>query len=609
MEIDVKEFFSSSDHKLIIRDIFAMYHHKWDMIGESIQNAVDSVLKRNEETTEGFTPTIRVTYNARTRDITVEDNGKGIDSINSKKIVAPHFSLKNPQEANRGEFGVGLTFVAFYSGNFKLETVCSNEKSFLQIDNGYSWAMDDEDKEKLSITFDSDNTDTVETYTKLSFKPVHFPEYNRSQLEYLLRRYTAVGDFWACFKKEKGPIQIELSFIDEQGTKEERKIENEFWHPADYLSEIGVDTVDYTTLKSEVDKGKEQAMPNLVGFGLVDKDVINEGGKEFAYYALFCRTAYYKELANKMGLFNPAEELELGDEDIPPVGAEPLVSGIFMSKKGMPLGASIDHPRTGQLGYWRGLFVIMNCDTIKTEPGRKKIHAEHEQLAKNVAKKIFYKLTAYSHYIIPRDPDEEMDSLLRNVDKNMEFVKEHRENNKLVNPRNKIMMYIEPPSEQTLIGLFHELIGAGILLGYKALKLSSIDTYDGIYDYEIRQEHIGKEHLQEWLRSFSAGERKKYIDSELYQIDRMIIEFKMHLQDIIKDFLQKKKYHPHIKLLVAWDADKNIIRNKGWLLEELAKQKQRYYGAAWRLRPSAEGQSKGILATDVLLLKEFLSNI
>ena len=89
----------------------------------------------------------------------------------------------------------------------------------------------------------------------------------------------------------------------------------------------------------------------------------------------------------------------------------------------------------------------------------------------------------------------------------------------------------------------------------------------------------------------------------------MIVEFKMHLQDIIKDFLQKKKYHAHIKLLVAWDADKDLIRKKGWLLEELSKQKQRYYGASWRLRPNAEGQSKGILATDVLLLREFLSSM
>ena len=81
----------------------------------------------------------------------------------------------------------------------------------------------------------------------------------------------------------------------------------------------------------------------------------------------------------------------------------------------------------------------------------------------------------------------------------------------------------------------------------------------------------------------------------------------MHLQDIIRDFLQKTKYHPHIKLIVAWDADNNLVRKKGWLLEKLPASKQKFHGASWRLRPSAEGQTRGILATDVLLLKDFLS--
>jgi hypothetical protein len=118
---------------------------------------------------------------------------------------------------------------------------------------------------------------------------------------------------------------------------------------------------------------------------------------------------------------------------------------------------------------------------------------------------------------------------------------------------------------------------------------------------------VGKEHYEEWLRQFAAAERKTYSESGVYRVDTMIVEFKLRLQDIINDFLQKKKYHPHIKLLVAWDADREAIKRKGWLLEPLPKTKYRFYGANYRLRPSAEGQTKGILATDVLLIREFLS--
>jgi hypothetical protein len=63
----------------------------------------------------------------------------------------------------------------------------------------------------------------------------------------------------------------------------------------------------------------------------------------------------------------------------------------------MPLGAIVDHPRTAQVGYWRGIFIMMNCDSLRTEPGRKKLHVEDEQIAKSVVKRIFYKLTKFPH--------------------------------------------------------------------------------------------------------------------------------------------------------------------------------------------------------------------
>jgi len=541
-QIKIEDFFSASNHKLIIRDIFAMYHHNWDVIGESIQNAVDSVLKRREEAKEDYVPSINITYQTRVREIVVEDNGIGIPAEDVRRIVTPHVSLKNPQGANRGEFGVGLTLVAFCSNDFRLESVFGDIKASLEIKNGYSWAMDEEDKQDVQILFDSEPVSSTESYTMVSVKPVRFPEYSLSQLEYVLQRYTAIGDFWSCYKKENGPIKVSLTYIDENGHKEEKQIPNKFWHPGDLLSEVEVETVDLVTVHREVDKGKEYALPNWIGFGLTDKDTLIENNKEFTYYALFCRTSYYKQLAEKIGLFTLSDEIEESEETITPQpGVETLSSGIFASKKGMPLGAIVDHPRTAQVGYWRGIFIMMNCDSLRTEPGRKKLHVEDEQIAKSVVKKIFYKLTKFSHYIIPRDPDEEMGSLLRNVEKNIEFVRDHRQKHPLINPRNKIIINTEPVNEQTLIALFHEMIGAKLLLGYKALKLSAAETYDGIYEYEIPKDYVGKEHWQEWLRGYTAMERKEIENKAIYRVDEIIVEFKMNLQDIIKDFLQKTK--------------------------------------------------------------------
>jgi hypothetical protein len=606
--IKPEDFFGASNHKLAIRDIFAMYHHAWDVIGEGIQNAVDSVLKKSEEASGDYVPRINVVYNARVREFVFEDNGMGIPSNEVKAIVAPHVSLKNPLETNRGEFGVGLTFIAFYSNDFKLESMFGDMKASLTIKNGYSWAMSEDGKEELYILFDLDAASDEQPCTKVSVKPVRFPGYTLPQLEYVLQRYTAIGDFWSCYKKEDGSIKLNLTYVGEDGQKTDREIPNKFWHPADHLSRIGVETVDLTTVAKEVEKGKEIAMPNWIGFGLTDADTLIEGGKEFTYYALLCRPPYYRSLSEEVGLSISAEE---ADEDEEPTTPEPemetLNAGIFVCKKGMPLGAVVNIPRTAHLFYWRGIFIAMNCDSLRSEPGRKKLHVEHEQIVRSVSRKVFYKLTKFAHYIIPRDPDEEFESLFRNVDKCIQSVRTHRDAHPLLNTRNGIVIDTDPVNEQTLIGLFHELIGAKIIHGYKALRLSAADTYDGIYEYNISKDKVGKEHWLEWLRNYPAKERKEIEERGIYHVDEMIVEFKMHLQDIIRDFLQKTKYHPHIKLIVAWDADDNLIKNKGWLLEKLPSSKQRFNAAYWRLRPSAEGQTRGILATDVLLLKDFLS--
>lgn len=608
-KIELENFFSASNHKLIIQDIFAMYHHRWDIIGETIQNAVDSVLTTAEQFAQfdpDYEPRIKITYDARTREIIVGDNGVGIPSEDVRKIAAPHVSSKTPSEATRGEFGVGLTFVAFSSNDFKLESLYKNTKSTLKIKNGYSWTMDEEDKENAEIFFDSESISSEEnSYTKVYVKPIRFPEYTLPQLKYILQRHTAIGDFWSCFKKENGRIKVDLVYIGEDGQRKEENVPNKFWHPAEFLNQIRVDTVDLVDVKKEVEKGKESAMPNWIGFGLTDKDTLQEGSKDFTYYALFCRISYYSQLSENIGLLSPTVE-----EDEESVATqhevETVSSGIFMSKKGMPLGAIVDPPRKVLAGFWRMIFIIINCDSLRTEPGRKKLHIDDERLVKLVAGKVYDKLVKYHHYVIPRDPDEASESLLRDVDKTIDTVKTHRQNHKLINPANKIQIYVDPVNEQTLIALFHELVGAGVLKGYKAHRLSATETYDGIYEYKIEKSHIGNEHWNEWLQSFNAKERREIDKNGFYFVDLMIVEFKKHLEDIIKDFLQKTKYHPHIKLIVTWDADKDSIKRRGWLLEDLPQSKQKFYGARWRLRPSAEGQTRGILATDVLVLKDFL---
>ena len=137
--------------------------------------------------------------------------------------------------------------------------------------------MDEGNEKKVDITFESTPNSQQNTYTKIRVRPIRLPNYDFQQLEYVLRRHTAVGDFWSCYKLEDGPLQVSLVYINDNGQKTEEKIINRFWHPADYLPDIGVGVVDVTTVEKEIHKEREK-LPCLtgIGFGLIDKDSIVE---------------------------------------------------------------------------------------------------------------------------------------------------------------------------------------------------------------------------------------------------------------------------------------------------------------------------------------------
>jgi len=236
-----------------------------------------------------------------------------------------------------------------------------------------------------------------------------------------------------------------------------------------------------------------------------------------------------------------------------------------------------------------------------------------ERLVQSVARSVYRDMEKFSRYVISKtNPDADQEAILRALDANRRHMGEWQKTNPLTNilPNIETQAVVEPVNEQTLIGVFHELIGARTLKGYQLLKLSATDTYDGLYDYSIPAAEIGPRAFRDWLSTLpTAEERRRYDRDKILKDDMMVVEFKLKLESILKDFLQKSKYHPSIRLLVAWDADEAAITRKGWHLQKLPTSEVRYYGANYILRPSSEGQSKGILATHVLLVKRFLESL
>ena len=604
------DIFNHSHHKLQIRDIFAMYNHEWDVLGEVIQNAVDSVMKRHETTDNAnYQPEVKLEYDLKKEFISIWDNGLGIPSEDLKKVVAPHYSGKSPQDTNRGEFGVGLAFVAFSSNQFKLSSCFEGKLTTLQIQNGYDWVLDKEKDVELAI----DQTEMVcdeDTFTKIVVNPVRFPVFSMKKLIHILRRYTAIGDYWAAYNNEDGQIKVMLNYVDISDEIENSSIPNRLWHPADAFDHIGRETVDYLRAKEIHEAPQNQAMPNIMGKGLVKKDKVVRDGREFAYYALICRSSIYEEIAEKEGIKDTTQVDDIDEEEEEILSVEPeidLYPGIFACKKGMPLGTDIPRPQRSGTSNWAAFYITIHSDTLDTEPGRKKLSLKDERLVQSIARNVIKDMEKLSYLVIARvNPDTKQEAIIRALDENRTQMKMWKESNSLDNSLLGIQASVEPINEQTLIGLFHEIIGAGILKGYEVVKLSTYNTYDGLYDYSISADEIGQQAFSDWLTTLSTPERKKYSKNRKLHEELMVVEFKLKLEAVIHDFLMKSKYHPNIKLLVAWDVNESKIENRGWNLQKLQPADIRYYGANYVLRPSSAGQSKGIRATHVLLLKRFI---
>jgi|GEM_PF-2799134 len=608
------DIFRHSNYKLQVRDIFAMYNHEWDVLGELVQNAVDSVTKKKEVAGEAYQPQIAVTYNLADQSLLIRDNGLGIAADDILKVVAPHYSGKEPSGANRGEFGVGLAFVVFASQAFRLVSCFEGQKSMLTVNNGYEWSMNVAEEVELDINRTVES-ETCENFTEIWVKPVRFPLFTRDKLSFVLQRFTAVGDFWAAYYNRDGDIQVTLNFVDEQGQAPFVQVPNRLWHPADYLSSLlDYETVDYLKLK-EIDEGpRNVALPNYVGSGMVYKGKMSQQGQEFTFYALMCYSRYYKELATAAGVTSEevdfdelVEEEEAGDSlvTMPEVDLYP---GIFVCKKGMPLGADVPRPPRSGTSNWAAFYIVIHSDGLRTEPGRKKLSIEDERVVQSIARSVLNKMDKLSAYVISRvSPDTQQEAILRALDENRTKMSDWKKDHPLHIASLGVQLSVRPPNEQTLIALFHELIGAGVLKGYKVVKLSATDTYDGLYDYSIAADEIGKRAFEEWLKTLpTARDRREYANARQIKENLMVVEFKLNLETIIGDFLHKSKYHPSIKLLVAWEADEEAIKRRGWFLEKRPASDVRYYGANYVLRPSSEGVSKGILSTHVMLIKRFI---
>ncbi|WP_205030271.1 ATP-binding protein [Cereibacter sphaeroides] len=132
----------SSAKKREIKNILKSYVGTYDPMSELIQNAMDAVERRLDQSEAGtYEPKIYIFIDLQENSFEVVDNGVGFRQAEFRAFMAPNISFKGGQKT-RGNKGVGATYIAYGFNHLELRTK-SPEFSFNGIlKDGRKWVDD-----------------------------------------------------------------------------------------------------------------------------------------------------------------------------------------------------------------------------------------------------------------------------------------------------------------------------------------------------------------------------------------------------------------------------------------------------------------------------------
>jgi hypothetical protein len=111
-----------------------------------------------------------------------------------------------------------------------------------------------------------------------------------------------------------------------------------------------------------------------------------------------------------------------------------------------------------------------------------------------------------------------------------------------------VALVSKPQQEQDAIALFHELIGSGVLKGFRFLGTSQSDRYDSVFfmnysesdavHFDAKSNRLGVN------RSFNLP----------YTTEPKILEYKFKFDSLVADFEKEDKFAKHVDFVVCWSS-------------------------------------------------------
>ncbi len=574
-----------------VRNIVSSYNSAWDILTELLQNAVDAINQRKRTDPAFSRGTIKITIDANNSLVRIEDNGSGLPEGASSRMLLPGGTFKTMGNTY-GHKGLGFTYCAHISDEVEVESeeATSGHRQHWTFNKGFSWLNDP----AIDAVFAESGGATIRTIpgpgTAIQLK-LAIGRYESNQantavldrffewaddeklLSFVLRTRTAVGQVgWMFREVVPVDIDIQVTLTNSGITFPVEYSFFQFGQQPPLNQETYPSAIDYAT-----NVYLNPRVPNKTHYGiyhLFDSDPTapstplkvgrHHGGVRFKAFVFICGK---DNLATALKNYDP----RLGDrhKDLA------ITTDVHLAIDGMPCGVPIDS--WNNFGsHEQRYFAMLNTDLSfgqVLDAGRKTITKYYvDLLTEKVVdaasdKNVFgggaslYELSAQLH-------TKASTPLSRSP---IEYIRKWLTFPPLTGSR---LLQNLPDDELGVYLLFGELVGRGLLPGYKLLYVSGGATYDAALEYNADMQDlanlnetaggtcplgIGSAAVERYRRS---GRQYRYQNPATGQT-HLVAEFKVRAEELLREIQKRnsEKDMDHIDILVCISFDPTEITN------------------------------------------------
>nr|WP_241426047.1 ATP-binding protein [Clostridium beijerinckii] len=560
----------------------ASYANEWIIVFEGLQNALDAV----ENVTN---PKVKVVFNIEENRVSIYDNGNGFPC--DKEFFGlgkgNKSDLNNPNI--RGEHGVGLKMIILCTRQFELITRNhkNNKLWYARFSDGFKF-IESEDKEFFDDEYNIErlpkgyNTLIEYSFPNSEVKPIRllnirnfilnmFKDYekitpyseflkNRDKaqlyIEHYFRTHSYSGDVNRLFDKKK-PCEIEIIIQNDNSIDEVQKSKIYAMELVDYWNKREENN-EYTIKFPSKYWDLTEVYSNPTRKGIFTEELlkrfnpnIKHGGSHIWIMKILDKEMLKDLLINSnLKNFNEANNYNTLIKD--------KIRGIYMviGSASNSVKYSINNLLLGKADQIIAADGVITTNPIKSpKKGKNQSYLNNIHIVININDRVNYGKQGIKNPVLLSNIYKYFEQIYVSKlvqlaisvagkipnDNQNEYEEPEIVINELENMQGNLTIKKIPKHENTLIAIFYELIGRGVIKGIQSYHLSSYDRYDGK------------------INIFSKINNKfKNVNRDA---DLMNMEFKINLSDLIKDFEDNTKNMSDLSLVVIWNNDFTINSN------------------------------------------------